>query len=433
MGDRSDSMPPPERLRLSRRDALAASLSVVLAAPAAGKILASGGKAKDRRSDRSPAAEFKIDDVIASDPAGSLPDPEFDIAGGRFAWLDSKALPTPCIWVAAVDPATGAFIPADGKGVQVDTDAAPQSFTHNGPEWIWAQPGPQLVYVKKIGSKTQVNRAFQNKDKKWVTQKLPGTEGIRMSMGSQNFGDTNGEFAAWGTGKAIWAVMDRLDATSDREPSYKASGINFFGHWAQGVSIPTLVSVRPRDGFDQIVVVDAKSGKETQLTFEPSTKAQAFMWAAPEFGGDLVVMAIVNDVKAQIWRSSSKSLNPLDGTFKLMTTIAPPNTRPYCDSPEPFVYKGKSYVFFVRSETNVKGGDALGDVYIANIVPDGDGNSTFVRQVSDPKPAFRKDPEFFTYDPERLTNPDGKYPLFIYYTETLKDRSKIIHRCTSGL
>lgn len=52
------------------------------------------------------------------------------------------------LWVAHIDPLTGDFIPADGKGVLVDTMAAFATEFGNGPEWALSQLGSQLVYTR---------------------------------------------------------------------------------------------------------------------------------------------------------------------------------------------------------------------------------------------------------------------------------------------
>jgi hypothetical protein len=64
----------------------------------------------------------------------------------RLAWTDGKLN----LWVANVDPATGAFVPANGRGVKVDTDTALVTTYGNGPEWAFSALGSQLVYTKYL-------------------------------------------------------------------------------------------------------------------------------------------------------------------------------------------------------------------------------------------------------------------------------------------
>jgi hypothetical protein len=52
--------------------------------------------------------------------------------------------------VANVDYATGAFVPANGRGVKVDTNTALVTTYGNGPEWAFSALGSQLVYTKYL-------------------------------------------------------------------------------------------------------------------------------------------------------------------------------------------------------------------------------------------------------------------------------------------
>jgi hypothetical protein len=97
-------------------------------------------------------------------------------------------------------------------------------------------------------------------------------------------------------------------------------------------------------------------------------------------------------------------------------TIIPPSTGPYIKSPEPFVYKGKSYVSLVTMNDLNRSG--LTDVWIAGIDP----NVSFYQKVSGSTERDRRDPESF------ITASGA----FIYYTEQTPDQ-RMIHRCDTGL
>jgi hypothetical protein len=85
-----------------------------------------------------PADPFVPDDLVVSDPAVSLPDPEFDTVGNQVAWQDRDGLE---LWVADVDPVNGTLSPPDGRGTLIATNVVPISRVRNGPEWVQTATG----------------------------------------------------------------------------------------------------------------------------------------------------------------------------------------------------------------------------------------------------------------------------------------------------
>jgi len=76
-----------------------------------------------------------------------LQDPEYSQTRGQITWTDSAG----SLWLANVDPVTGLFRPANGKGVQIDADAmttADLKVVGNGPEWVTTAITDQIVYTK---------------------------------------------------------------------------------------------------------------------------------------------------------------------------------------------------------------------------------------------------------------------------------------------
>ncbi|HOJ05781.1 MAG TPA: hypothetical protein PK916_17430 [Bacteroidota bacterium] len=88
-------------------------------------------------------AQFQPRDVVISDTSSNLSDPEIDWLGNRIVWADTDG-----IWIADIDPVTGAFMPANGKGVLVDSTPSFRGMTlvANGPEWAMSRDGSEVIY-----------------------------------------------------------------------------------------------------------------------------------------------------------------------------------------------------------------------------------------------------------------------------------------------
>lgn len=289
-------------------------------------------------------------------------------------------------------------------------------------------------------------RAYQTTAGQWVTQSLSGTKGCVGSLGSKNPQDLTGQFDCTfvgGAGGAQWAILNSFN-------NYLRGGLLYLGfgsnssarRWSIGALHYGFTYPLTVNGVDQAFYYDTITNTSTQLTFDDGDKSKVFMWSAPEYNGDLVLQTVINfngrsgkPVSARIYRSVG-SQDPSTGVFTLLTTILPTSDRPYINSPEPFTYKNKSYVFYLLSATPT-GGQAISDLYFASIVPDATGSPSFTRQVSDLNvAAIRSDPEYFTYNPNNLLNPDGSYPLYLYYVGADTTQQGItgqIHRCETGL
>ncbi len=145
------------------------------------------------------------------------------------------------------------------------------------------------------------------------------------------------------------------------------------------------------------------------------------MWKDPEFNNELVFFALVDDLGPPSGDPTGQHLDiyrQINGTWQKINTIAPaPPNRPNYYSPEPFVYNGKSYIFFTAAAGGNGSTDA--DVWIAAIDP----AAPLSRQVSASTPGKR-------FDPEVLILTGG--PV-IYYTENSSNGVRLLHRSATGL
>ncbi len=351
------------------------------------------------------ASQFIIDDQVVSDPNGHLPDPEFDQVGFLMTWQDNNNQ----LWVARIDRFSGDFIPKSGKGQLVDTNLAPLTLTRNGPEWAYSQEGSQIVYTKFVNERPVLSRA-RWRGNRWETNSLQNSSNRMSPSGSQDLKDATPRILYKNIQttrqKVMWREIDR-PASEALVPN--ASG-PVLGRWVQGERLIALTI--NASGQNQCAKYDVDTGTMTQLTFDASQKSDIYMWRAPEFNNELVFFCLSDRKSLPIYRK-------IHGKWTQINTIQSPYpTRPYLSSPEPFVYRGKSYISLMTKDSlNRSGGTA--DIWVVGINP----TAPFYRQVSAPTPMNRRDPESF------ITAKGA----FIYYTEVTSSNRMIIHRCATGL
>jgi uncharacterized protein YjbI with pentapeptide repeats len=347
--------------------------------------------------------EFTVDDQVVSNPAISLPDPEFDQQGFLMTWQDSNQN----LWVAQIDPVTGSIIPSSGQGSRLDTGLADNSLTKNGPEWVYGKDGSQIVYTKLINNRLVLSHARWT-GTGWQAQSLLESRDRRSPIGSKDPNDATPRILyksvqPGGEESLMWRELD--DQRSERVVSNVST---FGGRWVEGER--SILYRSKVNRFNQCVKYDVDTRRVTQLTFDPINKGDTFMWRAPEFNNELVFFCMNNNTSIGVYRQVS-------GAWTKIYTIQSPSTRKYLISPEPFVYNGKSYISLITSETPDKSG--VSDVWLVGIDP----NAPFYRKVSSPTVMKRK-------DPETIITARG---VFIYYTEATPPENRIIHRCDTGL
>jgi MYXO-CTERM domain-containing protein len=148
----------------------------------------------------------------------------------------------------------------------------------------------------------------------------------------------------------------------------------------------------------QVFLYDTDTEELEQLTFEHTTKYGAFMWRAPEYGGEYVFFTIADRTQVRIYRKNKDT-----GKWAVSAAIDAPETVPYIWSPEPFVYNGKSYVQMQVSSSK-KANDMTVPTQLAMtaILPDSQfrmlTNDNSIRRI-------RMDPEHFITE----------HGAFIYY------------------
>jgi hypothetical protein len=362
------------------------------------------------------AAEFIPRDVVVSNPNQPMRDTEFDEVGDHVTWMDDQAN----LWVAPVDPQTGDFLLQ--QETFVDSGLAPflEQGIRNGPEWAYSRYGSQIVYTKLINGNWYLGRAKWTGDV-WETDVLPNSANSELPFGSLNPEDETPlikySIGSPTTGPRLataWREVEGSNIGSLITPGYPTSG----GRWVQGER-SLILSIKVQGVF-QVAKFIVDTGTWTQLTFDATNKSSAFMWRAPEFNNELVFMALEGDPEDPLAGKSVGIYRLINNQWTKVKTLQPPSKYNSVDSPEPFVYNGKSYI----SMLTVKGPQGVpkryegAQVWIAGIEPE----FVFYRRLNSNVGNPINDPEPFTL----------QGGAFVYYTDATQNKA-IIHRLDTGL
>jgi hypothetical protein len=327
----------------------------------------------------------------------NCPTCNFGAGNSRVAWVDSLYN----LWVAQVNPQTGKWSPVDGRGVLVDTGAAFASDFGNGPEWMLSTAGSQLVYNKYqpgvppspdvVGLAMAVPASIST----WTAGFLPNGQKRINPIGSLNLTDSQPRVHYQDVNKikTIWRMAN--DAST--EALVPVQGFNGGSRrWVPGTNKMILsgsgAAGAPGSVFKQVYLYDTDTGALEQITTDLANHSGAFMWKAPEFGNEYVFFCTRNYTQMAVYR------NLPDGTgvkrWTQVVGLTLPATSPYVWSPEPFVFNGKSYIFF-QMNSNSNSSDLTQPSWLGlmGILPENSGLTMLT--PADAPARMRMDPEYF--------------------------------------
>lgn len=311
----------------------------------------------------------------------------------RLAFVDSLRR----LWVADMDVTTGNFVPANGRGTLVDSNAALTATYLNGPEWVNSQLGSQVVYNKYQTGTTPSDQtvglgvaSFDGTS--WTSSLLDGSLGKVDPIGSSDAGDTAPILHYQNTAMSAAFARRELDPTSQ-----VAISVSYGTASASRRSVPgthkIIVTGVPATGPYQIFLYDMDTGLTEQLTHERASLSGAFMWPAPEYGGEYVFFAVRNGQEIVLYRQLPDGQGQLSWQAAWSQAL-PDAAYPYVWSPEYFVHNGRSYIFFQMNASPVGLNYAQPSrLAMMGITPETMG---IVMLTGDEAPArARTDPEYF--------------------------------------
>lgn len=326
----------------------------------------------------------------------------FGGGNNRLAFIDSAG----SLWVGHVDVNTGDFVPSNGEGKLADTNTMPANVLGNGPEWMSLSNASALVYDRWIDGQPHSYSSgclgfAHESNGSWHGGCMDNSQGYVLPLGTFNVGDKSPMVSYQDFSQPETAVYWRLTQTGSPQHEVLSSGKDQNGatrRWVPGTHQLILTAPAPPDAsgniYRQVFLYSTDAETLQQLTFDPTDKDSAFMWQAPEYGNEFVFFARIADTEIDIYRY----LTDGNGTssWQVINRIQSAPEYPYIYSIEPFVYQGKSWLFFYVSALEDQGSEhvtATSQIAMSGIEP---GASTFRLLTSDvPDPRARRDPEYY--------------------------------------
>jgi hypothetical protein len=360
---------------------------------------------------------FKPNDVRIGDTTASYLDFEIWQSGHRLCFQDENNRG----YVALLDSLSGNLRSASGKDYLFDNALAPITNSINGPEWGFSQKGAEVVYTKQVANARHIGKATWNGSGYSNVDLSANLAGNRFAViGSKDWADAQPRLV-YAKGNSIinfeinWSAAN-IPLVENVVPYGQNSSSG--PRWIDGEQ--ALLTNDLVAGTAQIFRYDLKTAKTAQLTFDAGNKIDAFLFTAPDYGGDRLLFCTVNDTLLRLYRET------LTGFNKVYDIKIPDPSYGYYFSAEPFVFKGKSYLFVCAAQQKFIPGSQNNskpaDVWIVGL----DAKRPLFRKISDNRVALRLDPEVFV-------TPTEAYVYYYEYKQNGNVHPVALHKCNTGL
>lgn len=341
------------------------------------------------------APNVTVDDVQVCPSSANVVDPEFDSSSQRMVFVDQQGR----LKVVSLN-ADGSSKSPGCVGTVIDTGATlgvPGFGLKNGPEWARSQLGTEVYYTKLDANQQPVLARAAYSNGAWQVKLLANGNKRGLPLATTDVNDPQPRIMYIqalpdGTFPTLW----REGHDSRTEKTFPGSVTNASGSAPRWVTGQRAITTTQPDahGIAQAIKYSIDSETVEVLTADGGQKDEVWMWPAPEFGNEPIFFTVADNCCLRVYRQRS-------GVWTLINTINASDfsTYPRIFSPEPFVYKGRSYVSMQLADK--KNGNS--DIWIAAIDP----AAPLLRQISDPSTLrIRNEPEF-------MSTTLGAY---IYYT-----------------
>ncbi len=322
------------------------------------------------------------------------------------------------VWVGDLDPATGLFASGDGRDRLIDT-ASETGTGINGPEFGLDSDGWAVFYSKTLEDEVQIWRASEQAGEV-IAEPLTVGGRHQTALPTQNSSRASARvvniLGSWETGGDIaWFDEQSPDiqhvfATADGAGTNRNPG-----RWTDDGH--TLVMVDDVTG--QLFLLDTDTGVVQSITDDAGFKTAPHAWAAPEYGGQRVVTAVLDDTQIGVY------LDLGDPYWQRIATLSIPveSANGVFSSPEPFVAAGKSYLVVNIKDVSTGQGDFTdGEIWVLDLEPDAHGR--YAQRCDDGStPLRRSDPEVFV----------GSSDVFVYYSAQAVQGETQMWQCRTGI
>ncbi|MBC8082843.1 MAG: hypothetical protein H7Z21_06475 [Hymenobacter sp.] len=365
-----------------------------------------------------PTPAPETNDILVSDDKAQIGDPEFDPYNQRICW---QSITDHKLWVCGIDPATGKLAVANGQQTLIDDALVPLASTFNGGEWAFSRAGAAIVYSKLGAGNARYAAVATETGSTWAVNVLTSSPDRINPRATKNPTDNVAAFqylTSPGSGTTKYKYLN-APGTELSIPDFKDA------HWAEDEQV--LTGILPNN---QVGLFDpANPAAPVQLTATPGTVySRPYMWRAPDQNNARMFFAKANGNEIHVFIETV----PNSRVFSPFLQFRSPSANPgYSNigSPEPVIYKGKSYISFMASSSPLETTGEPAEIWYAAL----NKVNPVYKMVSDAVVRTRTDPEPY---PTAST-------LYIYYTEVddsanpdgILDPTTILklRRCDTGL
>ncbi|MCB0689530.1 MAG: hypothetical protein KDC53_23485, partial [Saprospiraceae bacterium] len=294
------------------------------------------------------------------------------------------------------------------------------NMTNNGPEWAYSQRGSEVYFTAYTSNLqgTQIGRISNNSDGKWQLSFLPGSKKLARPEPSKTKTDPvpkiyyttqtkrlpNFAFGSFGWREDHESYIDNLMNEDARTGRWLPDGQHLFYH--------KLVAQNPRR-IAQLYLLNVNTSEETRITDDNLRYISIAAWNAPELDGTTALLSTVNtadedEIYVKVWRQDTNG-NWIDWTE--IHSFIP--ELPDLDSPEPFVYKGRSYLLITSRTALSQNLSTESVIWVATIDPSLPSDQKIEQQIISQE--YMPNAISVKADPEVLVTPnDG---VWIYYLD----------------
>jgi len=283
-------------------------------------------------------ADFVPDAPFVGEIGGSYIDPEFSEGAGQVVFQDVQNR----VWIGDIDPETGLFRTETGcdylmdEDITVIFDRPPQGrkFSTNGPEWTRDESGPCVVYTKvdEAGIMQQWLARWVD-GRSVVTQLTDGPTDCYGNMPSR-FQDGKPPRIAYTYNWPIWDAQAAWIFADRPDEPHRLEGFDYRQMSMWSAVSPEFMFVQQQEGalWGQVARANADTGAVQVLTNDAGQKDDPGLFAAPEFGGEILLVCNVDNSALGIYRD----LGAADGFWTRIATLTLPADVPhrYISSPE---------------------------------------------------------------------------------------------------
>jgi predicted AlkP superfamily pyrophosphatase or phosphodiesterase len=350
---------------------------------------------------------------------GSYVDPEFNEATSQVVFQDAQNR----VWIGDIDPATGLFKSATTRDHLMDEnitlifDRPPQGrkFSTNGPEWATDAKGACVVYTKADETGVMQQWMARLVDGKSVVTQLTHNKLDSYGNMPSRFQDGKPPRVSYTYDWPIWKAKAAWIFTDNPAAPHEVPGFDYnkMSMWS-AVSPDFLFVTKPAGAkHSQIGRANADTGKVTVLTNDEGVKDDPGMFRAPEFGGEICLMANVDNRAIAIYRD----LKSPDGFWTRVATLTLPADAPYkfVSSPEPIApatgIGGVSCFALLARES--KDRNSPGSIWVLGL--GNDPAKRLVRRVDDGAVTGEK---ASLLEPEPFVGTNEAYVYYNYYDFT---------------